>query len=189
MKDLGSRALAQRIYNYLQHHNRVIQNWARLKYPLVISSVSLAVIVVAFISIRYMDQPPLYNYVFFLDVAFSLMLVIVWLCYDAVRLLRASQSVLSSLLARNAEYMRGLSRAEKLQVLKMAIAMKELQCPMGEFTAFLNTLFFFFPWLLHSGFQFDFVSTLISFDCLVTSLRTASCIHCPTVTTNSHRKS
>ena len=140
MKDLESRALVQRLYNNLLHHNRVIQNWAKLMCPLAISSVSLGVIVAAFISIHYMDQLPLYIYVFFPYVAFTLMLVIFWLCYDAVRLLRASQSVLSSLLAQDVQYMCGLSRAERLQLLKRARAIKELECPIGVFTEFSLSL-------------------------------------------------
>ena len=137
---MESRALVERLYNYLQYHNRVLMNWVKLMSPLAISSVSLAVIVAAFISIRYTDQIPLYVYIFFPYIAFTLMLVIFWLCYDAVRIVRASQGVLSSLLTQDVEYMRGLSRVGRLEVLKRARAMKELECPIGEFTEFSLSL-------------------------------------------------
>ena len=137
--DLESRALVERLYRYLQHHNRVVQVWVKFMLPPTISSVSVAVIVSTFVSIRFTELPLVF-YVIFPYTAFTLMLVLFWACYDIVRLIRASEDVMGQLLSHNATYLRSMSRAERMKVLKRAKAMKILEFPIGEFSEFSLTL-------------------------------------------------
>ena len=137
--DMESRVLVERLYSYLLHHNRVVQTWMKFMLPPTLSAVSVAVIVSTFVSIRYTDLP-LLLYIIFPYTAFTLMLVIFWMCYDTVLVVRASEDVMGRLLSHNAIYLRPLSRAERIKVLKRAKAMKVLEFPIGEFSEFSLTL-------------------------------------------------
>ena len=103
--DMQSRALVERMYSYLLHHNRVVQIWFRFMLPPTVSSVSLGVIITTFVSIRYTELPLIF-YVFYPYTAFTLMFVIFWVCYDTVLVVRASEHVMGQLLSHDVEYLR-----------------------------------------------------------------------------------
>lgn len=134
MTDVETWAVVERLYDYLQRSHRVVQNFHKRMLPLTILTTSLGVIVSTFISIRYFGQLPLVFYVIFPYVAFTLMAIIWWLSYDIVLIMRASQDVLSRLLAQDAQYCQHMSRARKLQVLKKARTRKALEFPVEDFT-------------------------------------------------------
>ena len=137
---MESRAVLERLYNYLQHHHRVVQNWIKLMVPAAILGASLGVIVTTFVSIRYTELPLIF-YVFFPYTAFNLMFAIFWVCYDVVHIIvRASEDVMGTLLSQDAKYLRHMPRAGRLEVLKRARAMRVLEFPIGEFTDFSLTL-------------------------------------------------
>ena len=131
--------LVERLYSYLLHHNRVAQTWLMFMFPPTLSSVSLAIIMPTFVSIRYTELPVMF-YVIFPYTAFTLILVIFWFCYDTVLVIRASEGLMGQLLYHQAVYLRPLSTAERIKVLKRAKAMKVLEFPIGDFAEFSLTL-------------------------------------------------
>ena len=133
--DLESRGLVERMYYYVLHHNRVVQTWLKFMLPPTLSGVSLTVIITAFVAIRYTELPLIF-YVFYPYTAFTLMFVIFWMCYDTVLVVRASEDVMGQLLSHDAKYLRTMSRAERIKVLKRAKAMKVLEFPIGDFSEF-----------------------------------------------------
>ena len=132
---MESRAVVERLYNYCQLHNRVVHNWLKFMLPPTISGVSTAVIVTTFVSIRYTELPLIF-YVFYPNSAFNLMFILFWMCYDMVRLIRASEYIIGQLLSHDAEYLKSMPRAVRIQVLKTARAMKPLEFPLGDFAEF-----------------------------------------------------
>ena len=135
ISDMESRAVVERLYNYCQLHNRVVHNWLKFMLPPTISGVSTAVIVTTFVSIRYTELPLIF-YVFYPNSAFNLMFILFWMCYDMVRLIRASEYIIGQLLSHDAEYLKSMPRAVRIQVLKTARAMKPLEFPLGDFAEF-----------------------------------------------------
>ena len=133
MNDMESRAVVERLYICLQYHFRVYIVWIKFQLPPTILSVSVAVIITAFVSIRYTDLP-LILYIFYPNTASNIMLIVFWLCYDGVRLVRASEEIIGRLQSESAGYLRPLTRAGRSQVLKRAKVMKELEFPLGEFS-------------------------------------------------------
>ena len=133
--DMESRALVERMYTYVLHHNRVVQTWMKFMLPPTLSGVSLAVIITTFVSIRYTELPLIF-YIFYPNTAFNLMLIIFWMCYDTVLVVRASEDVMGQLLSHDVEYLRHMPRAQRNQVLKRAKGMKFLEFPIGDFSEF-----------------------------------------------------
>ena len=139
MTDLGSRAVVERLYNNVQFHHRIVQIWLRFMLPPTIFGACLGVIFTTFVTIRYTELPTFF-YIFYPNTAFNLMFLIFWLCYDVVLLIRASEDVLAKLLSHEAEYLRPLPRAGRIQVLKRARAMRVLEIPIGDFADFSLSL-------------------------------------------------
>ena len=131
--DMEGRAVVERLYNCLQCHFRVYRIWVKFHFPPHVLSISVAVIITTFVSIRYTDLP-LILYIFYPNTAFNLMLIIFWLCYDTVRVVRASEEIIDRLQSQSADYLRPLPRAMRMHVLKRARAMKEIEYPVGEFS-------------------------------------------------------
>ena len=130
---MEGRAFVERLYICLQHHFRVYSIWIKFEMPPLLSSISVAVIVAAFVSIRYTDLP-LVLYLVYPNTACNLMFMVFWLCYDIVRIVRASEEIIGRLQSDDADYLRPLSRAMRVQVLKRARALKEIVYPVGEFS-------------------------------------------------------
>ena len=68
------------------------------------------------------------------NTACNLMLMISWVCYDGVRIMRAPGEVIDGLWLANAGYLCALPRAVRIQVLKRAKVMREIEFAVGEFT-------------------------------------------------------
>ena len=130
---MEGRAVVERLYICLVHHFRVYSVWFKFQGPPTILSVSVAVIITAFVSIRYTDLP-LILYIFYPNTAFNLMLIVFWLFYDTVRIVRASDEIIGRLQSENAGYLRPLPRAMRIQVLKRAKVMKEIEFPLGNYS-------------------------------------------------------
>ena len=130
---MEGRAVVERLYIFLQYQFRVYTTWLKFQLPPTILSVSVAVIITAFVSIRYTDLP-LILYIFYPNTAFNLMLIVFWLCYDCVRVTRASEEIIGRLQSENAGYFRPFPRAERIQVLKRAKIMKEFEFPLGTYS-------------------------------------------------------
>ena len=135
IRDMESRQVVERLYNYCQLHNRVVHNWMKFMLPPTISSVSATVIVTTFVSIRYTELPFIF-YIFYPNTAFNLMFIIFWMCYDAVLLIRAAEDIMGQLVAQDAEYLKPMPRAVRIKVLKRARAMKPVEFPLGDFAEF-----------------------------------------------------
>ena len=133
--DMESRAVAERLYNYIQLQNRVVHNWMKFMLPPQLAAGSTFIIVATFISIRYTELP-LIVYAAYPSTAFNIMVIIFWLCYDTVLLVRASEDIMSQLISHDAEYLKQMPRAMRIQALKRARAMKALEFPVGEFAEF-----------------------------------------------------
>ena len=133
--DMESRALVERMYYRVLHHNRVVQTWMKFMLSPTLSGVSLAVIITTFVSIRYTELPLIF-YIFYHNTAFNLMLIIFWMCYDTVLVVRASEDVMGQLLAHDVAYLRHMPRAQRIQALKRAKGMKVLEFPIGDFSEF-----------------------------------------------------
>ena len=129
--NLESRAVVDRLYVCLQHHFRVYSVWVKFQLPPTLLSESIPVIDAAFVSIRYTDLP-LILYMVYPNTACNLMIIVFWLCYDSFRIARASDEVIGRLQSENADYLRPLPRAGRIQVLKRAKVMKEIQFAVGE---------------------------------------------------------
>ena len=133
--DLDRRAQVEQLYICYELYNRVCYVWMKFMLPPTICSVSIVIIVTTFVSIRYTELPFMY-YIFFANTAFTLMLIIFWMSYDAVLITRDSEDILGQLLSYEAPYLRSMSRREKIEVLKRARAMRAVDLPIGEFADF-----------------------------------------------------
>ena len=131
--NMEGRAILERLYICLQHHFRVYRIWIKFEMPPLLSSVSVAVIVAAFVSIHYTELPMIL-YLVYPNTAFNLMFMVFWLSYDIVRIVRASDEIIGRLQSENADYLRPLSRAMRMQVLKRARSLKQIEYPVGEFS-------------------------------------------------------
>ena len=133
VKDMESRAVLERMYIYLEHQLRLYTVWIKLELPPTMLAVAIAITISAFVSICYTDLPPII-YLVYPNTAFTLMLMIFWICYDGVRIMRASGEVIDGPRSANAGYLRPSSRAMRMQVLKRAKVMREIEFAVGEFT-------------------------------------------------------
>ena len=133
------RAKVERLYICYELFNRINYTWLKFMLPPTIFGVSLTVIVTTFVSIRYTELPFMY-YIFFANTAFTLMLIIFWLCYDALLITRDSEDIMSQLLSFEAPYLRSVSKAGRIRVMKRAKAMRVIEFPIGEFADFSISL-------------------------------------------------
>ena len=136
---MNGRAQLEHFYICYELYNRVCYVWVKFMLPATIFSVSLTTIVTTFISIRYTELPFMY-YIFFVNTAFTLMLIIFWLCYDLVLITRDSEGILSQLLSYEAQHLRHMPKAIKTQVMKKARAMRVIEFPIGDFADFAISL-------------------------------------------------
>ena len=137
--DIDVRAKVERLYICYELLNRINYTWLKFMLPPTIFGVSLTVIVTTFVSIRYTELPFMY-YIFFANTAFTLMLIIFWLCYDALLITRDSEDIMSQLLSFEAPYLRSVSKAGRIRVMKRAKAMRVIEFPIGEFADFSISL-------------------------------------------------
>ena len=132
---MESRAMVERLYNYVQCHHRVAHTWMKFMSPPTLAASSTTVIITTFVSIRYTELPLIF-YIFFPNTAFNNMLIIFWVCYDVVLLIRASEDIMGQLLSHHADYLKPMPRAMRVRILKRARAMKVLEFPLGDFGEF-----------------------------------------------------
>ena len=137
--DMGVRAKVERLYICYELFNKISYNWLKFMLPPTIFSVSLTVIVTTFVSIRYTELPFMY-YIFFANTALTLMLIIFWLCYDALLITRDSEEVMSQLLSFEVPYLRSTPKAGRIRIMKRAKAMRIVEYPVGEFADFSISL-------------------------------------------------
>ena len=107
--------------------------------PPTIFGVSEGVIVTTFVTIRYTELP-LILYMIYPSIALDRMFVIFWMCYEAVLLVRASEEIVGQLASHDAKFLRPLPRALRMEVLKVAKAMKPIEIPLGHFAKFSISL-------------------------------------------------
>ena len=135
IENMEDRRKVERLYICLELHNRICYAWVKLILPLVIFSLSLTVIVTGFISIRYTELP-VYYYIFFVNTALSLLIIIFWSCYDILLVTRASEDILGQLLSYEAAHLRKMPKVERTVVMKRAKAMRLIEIPVGDFSDF-----------------------------------------------------
>ena len=143
---MESRTVVEQLYICLQHHLRVYTMWVKFELPSTLLSVSAAVIVAAFVFIRYTDLP-LILYIIYPNTTVNLMIMIFWLCYDGIRITRQSEEIIGRLQSENDGYLSPLTRAMRMQVLKRARVMKEIEFAVGGvgINAFCPTTKFHLP--------------------------------------------
>ena len=132
---MDHRAQVERLYICYELYSRVCNVWLKFMLPPTIFSVSLTIIVTSFVSIRYTELPFLF-YILFPITAFTLMLIILWISYDAVCITRDSEDILRQLSASEAPYLRSTPRRAKAEIMKRVRAMRVVGFPIGEFAVF-----------------------------------------------------
>ena len=95
--DLEAHAKAERLYICLELYHRICYVWEKFMLPKTIFSVSLAIILTGFVSIRYSGRLPFMYYLIFPITVVTLMLLIFWLSHDVVLLTRDCEDILSRL--------------------------------------------------------------------------------------------
>ena len=129
---MGRRARTERLYICWELYNRICCVWVKFMLPPTLFSVSLTIIVTAFISIRYTELPFMY-YIFFANTAFTLLLIIFWISYDEVLITRDSEDVLGQLWSYEVPYLRSMPKRERTKIMKRSKAMRIIDFPIGEF--------------------------------------------------------
>ena len=132
---MESRAKLERLYICSELYNRTCGVWVKFMMPPTIFSVSLAIIVTTFVSLRYTELPFIF-YIFFPNTAFTLLLIIFWLSYDEVLITRDSEDILGQLWSYEAPYLRSMPKSRRAKIMKRAKAMRVLEFPIGEFADF-----------------------------------------------------
>ena len=132
---MTSRAKVERLYICTELHSRISSVWLKFMLPPTIVSVSLAIIVSTFVSIRYTELPLCY-YVYFPNSAFTLMVNIFWLGYDGVLITRDSEGILGQLRSSQAPYLRSVPKHVRTLVMKRVRAMRVLEFRVGDFANF-----------------------------------------------------
>lgn len=129
---METRGKVERMYICLELFNRICYVWNKLILPLTNFSLSLTIIVAAFISIRYTELR-FYYYVFFANTAVSLMLILFWSYYEMLLITRGCEEILGQLLSYEAPYLQSVPKAQRTLVMKRAKAMRVIEFPLGDF--------------------------------------------------------
>ena len=129
------RAKLEHLYICMELHNRICSAWLKFAYPSIILSSSLAVILAAFVAIRYTELP-FFCYIIFPSTAFALTVIIFWGFYQLLLTIRDSEELLGQLRSYEAPYLRAMPIAGRAKVLKRAKAMRPIEFPMGDFADF-----------------------------------------------------
>ena len=132
---MEARATVERLYVCQELYNNICYAWIAFILPLIIFSLSLTIIVTGFISIRFTELA-LHYYFFFANTAISLMIVMFWSAYDFLLITRDSEEVKGQLLSYEAPHLRGMSKAERIRVMKRAKAMRLIETRVGDFADF-----------------------------------------------------
>ena len=118
------RKKAERLYNCIQLFNRVFRVWCRLMIVPALIGMTVCVIFTLYVTIRYTELP-LLLYMWCPTTGVTVLLVIFWASYDVVLVKRTSEDVISRLSSHDgAPYLRGMSRQERIAVVKRATAMQ-----------------------------------------------------------------
>ena len=129
---MEDRKKFERLYITMELYNRICFPWVRFTWPLQLFSISLTVIITAFVSIRFTDIP-VYYYVVFPMTATILLITMFWVIYDLLLVTRDSEEIRSQLLSYQVPYLRPMPKNLRTKVLKRARAMRVLEFPLGEF--------------------------------------------------------
>ena len=132
---LEQREKVEHMYICLELFNRICFPWIRFSWPLIIFSLSLGVIITAFVSIRF-TSIPIYLYMIFPTTATILMAIMFWNLYDLLIVIRDSEDIMRQLWSYEAPYLRPMPNNLRTRVLKRAKAMRVLEFPVGEFADF-----------------------------------------------------
>ena len=131
--DMDGQAVVGRLYICLQIHLRVYSTWLKFQLPPTIFSLSVGVIITAFVSIRYTDLQFIL-YCFYVNTTCNLMLIVFWVCFDAIHIVRVSEDIIGRLQSGHEGHIRSLPRAVRIQVLKRAKILKRIKFDVGDFT-------------------------------------------------------
>ena len=133
--DMDVRPRVEHLYICQELHSRVGYIMMKIMLPPTILSLSLGIIVCMYISIRHTDLP-IYLYVIFPYIAFTLLLIIFWLSYDIALITRDFECIRGQLLSHQSPYLVHMSRHERKCVMMRATAMRVVEFPVGEFADF-----------------------------------------------------
>ena len=132
---MEDRAYVEKFYISLELHNNIFCRYVKFMIMPAIFGISCAVIVTIYVSIRHTELP-FYFYIFFPYTGVTLMFLVFWFSYDAVCIRRHSEEVLNRLLDYEAEHLRGMTKGERMNVMKRARALRAINFPMGSFAEF-----------------------------------------------------
>lgn len=130
--NLEERAKLEQLYVCLELHSRICFVWIKFSWPSNIFGVTVAIILSAFVSIRYTGLP-YFCYAVYPVTAFALTAIMFWGFLEFIRSVRDSEEILGKLRSKQAPYLRRLPSADRVKVLKRAQAMRAIELPVGEF--------------------------------------------------------
>ena len=129
---MDTRRNAEHLYICAELFHQAFSRWVKVMFPPTLIGLSVTIILTTFVAIRYINLP-LFPYIFFPYTAFTLMVIIFWISYDAVVVTRSFEDVLGQLLSYESAYLGKMSRTERVQLIKRARAMRSVTFPIGEF--------------------------------------------------------
>ena len=153
MKTFEDRLLLWRQYQSLQVYNAIAIDWIKLMVVPTIFSLSIAIIACLFISIRHAELPIL-TYLMFPYTGVSLLILLFWICFEVIKIIRASEEIIVKLGTRECGTGNTMTKLEMLYIQKKSKATRALGYRMGNFGYFsldvpvgtwdeiLNQLFF-----------------------------------------------
>lgn len=101
-----------------------------------IFGISCAVVLTLYVSVRHIELP-FYFYMYFPYTGVTLILIVFWISYNIVCILRHSEDVLNRLLDCEAEHLRSMTmKTQRMIIMKRAKALRGVNFPMEPFAEF-----------------------------------------------------
>ena len=135
IRNLESWMKAERKYRRMRLYNTLYMNWIKF---MVVWSLFCWIAGITFLLYVTFGPSGLLFLVFIGCPASAevSMVIVTWLCYDAVVAKRAADEAMESLRSRVAPYFQRLTQAEKLEVMKRAQALRPVYIAVWEFAEF-----------------------------------------------------
>ena len=135
MKTFEDRLFLWRQYQSLQVYNAIVINWVKLMVVPTIFCLSIAIIACLFTSIRHTELPIL-TYLMFPYTAVSVLILLFWVCFEAIKIIRASEAILGTLGALECGTGNRMTKQEMLYIRKKSKATRTLGYRLGNFGDF-----------------------------------------------------
>ena len=130
--DLESWMEAERHYRRMRLYNTIFMNWIKFMVVPALFAWCVGILFVLYVTCRPSGLP-LLVYGSFPLIAGVSMIVITWLCYDAVLAKRGADEAKEKLQSRTAPYFQRLTQADKVLAMRRARAFQPVCVAFGEF--------------------------------------------------------